>query len=124
MIKTTVDTQHDLTAFKCSGNLKEQEFLDSIHSFYEGSPTKHTLWKFVGLSAKSISTDTLKRIFEMIHSYGNSRQGGRTAIVAPLDLEYGLGRMFQIWTDNKSFPFEIEIFRTLDEAKQWLLSKE
>jgi hypothetical protein len=122
MVETIVDTQNDLTAFKCSGNLTEQELLDVIDSFYKGSSTKHTLWQFDGLSAKNISTDALKRIFKMIRSRGNPRKGGRTAIVAPLDLEYGLGRMFEIWASTGEIPYETKVFRKLDEARQWLLS--
>jgi len=87
MVEITEDTQNDFTTFKCSGDLIEQELLDVIRSFYKGSPTKYTLWYLDGLSAESISTDALKRIFQIIRSRGDPRKDGRTAIVAPLDLE-------------------------------------
>jgi len=60
----------------------------------------------------------------MVQKLGFSRQGGKTAVVAPKDLVYGLARMFQIMSDTDDFPFETRVFRSYEEAEQWLLEKE
>jgi hypothetical protein len=120
MIETTVDNQHNLTTHKCSGNLTEKELLDTIKSFYNGSPTLNTLWNFSDASISSISTETVKKIFPMVLNLGSRRQSGKSAIVAPSDLEYGMARMFQTMAEINDFPFVKRVFRSMEEAKQWL----
>ena len=124
MVEVSIDTEHDLTTFNCSENLTEQEILNEIHAFYRGHITKHTIWHLGSSSSNSISTSAFRTIFETIHSLKDPRRGGRTAIVASKDLEYGLGRMMQTWADIDEFPYEIEVFRILEEAREWLLPKE
>ncbi len=122
MIETTVDNQNDLTIHKCSGNLTEQEILDTIHSFYESSLTKYTLWDYSNASMNNIPTKYVRKIFMLVKNRGFARQGGKTAIVTPKDLEYGFARMFQIMSDVNDFSFEIKVFRYVGEAYQWLFS--
>ena len=42
----------------------------------------------------------------------------RIAIVATQDIDFGLGRMFQLIADES--PIEIQIFREQEKAKHWL----
>ena len=124
MAETTVDTQYDLTIHKYSGNLTEQGLLNTIQSFYEDSPTLYTLCDYSDASIDRISIAFVRQLYSMVQKLGFARQGGKTAVVAPEDLGYGLARMFQIMSDTDDFPFETRVFRSYDEAKQWLLSKE
>ncbi|MCG8619557.1 MAG: hypothetical protein MI802_25325 [Desulfobacterales bacterium] len=47
-------------------------------------------------------------------------KGLKTAIVAPTDLLYGCSRMFGILTDVNYAPSTVQVFRTHDEARDWL----
>jgi hypothetical protein len=123
MIETTVDKSQNLTIHKCSGSLTEQEILDTSKSFYGGNPTLYTLWDFSNSSFDKISNEFLREMLSIVQRSGSRRQGGRTAVIAPSDLEYGMARMFQIMSDTDDFPFETRVFRSNDEAKQWLLEK-
>ena len=124
MIETIVDEKQNLTIHKCSGNLTEQEILDTIHSFYDGDPTLYTLWDFTNASMSGISPRAITKMFALIQKLGPGRRGGKTAVVAPEDLEYGMARMFQIMSDVNDFPFKIKVFRYFGDASQWLLGKE
>jgi len=124
MAETTVDKQHDLTIHKYSGNLTEQGLLNTIQSFYEDSPTLYTLCDYSDASVDLISLAFVRQLYSMVQKLGFSRQGGKTAVVAPKDLVYGLARMFQIMSDTDDFPFETRVFRSYEEAEQWLLEKE
>ena len=124
MAETTVDKQHDLTIHKYSGNLTEQGLLNTIQSFYEDSPTLYTLCDYSDASIDRISLAFVRQLYSMVQKLGFSRQGGKTAVVAPEDLVYGLARMFQIMSDIDDFPFETRVFRSYEEAEQWLLEKE
>ena len=51
---------------------------------------------------------------------GAARKGGKSAVLAPNDLEYGLAVMFRILSDKDGFPFGIGVFRSHKETGQWL----
>ena len=124
MIETTVDTKHNLTIHRGSGNITSQDLLSSINSFYDNSPTLYTLWDFSKGSMSSISNESIRQIFSLVQNRGTNRQNGKTAIVATKDLEYGMSRMFQIMSTDNVFPFTIKVFRSYDEAMKWILRKE
>jgi len=124
MIETTVDTKHNLTIHRGSGNITSQDLLSSINSFYDNSPTLYTLWDFSKGSMSSISNESIRQIFSLVQNRGTNRQNGKTAIVATKDLEYGMSRMFQIMSTDNGFPFTIKVFRSYDEAMKWILRKE
>lgn len=44
-------------------------------------------------------------------------QDSKTALVGDRDLLYGMSRVFQAWRDNDTYT---EVFRSMDEARQWL----
>ena len=124
MIETTVDTKHNLTIHRGSGNITSQDLLSSINSFYDNSPTLYTLWDFSKGSMSSISNESIRQIFSLVQNRGTNRQNGKPAIVATKDLEYGMSRMFQIMSTDNGFPFTIKVFRSYDEAMKWILRKE
>ena len=124
MIETTVDKKNDLTIYKCSGNMTEEEIINLIHSLYNSNLTLNTLWDCSGASVKDISTSFVRQIARELCAWGTLRQGGKTAVVAPEELIFGLSRVFQIMTGEKGFPFKVDIFKSHDEARKWLLEKE
>jgi hypothetical protein len=52
------------------------------------------------------------------------RTGGKTAIVAPADITFGLIRMYEFVTDVQDLAFETRTFRSATEADEWLLNTE
>jgi hypothetical protein len=46
--------------------------------------------------------------------------GMRTAIVAGNDLLYGFSRMYQSLAEVRESPLTVEVFRTVEEAREWL----
>ena len=61
-----------------------------------------------------LSTDAIHHLAER-NPFG---LGSKRAFVAPVDLLYGLVRMFQILTDNH--PDELTVFRDIHEARKYL----
>jgi hypothetical protein len=123
MIETIVYKKKGLTVHKCSGSLTEQEFRNAIQSFYKDPSTQNLLWDFSGASMDLISPAFVRQLHSMVRKLGSARRGGKTAIVAPKDLEFAMARMFQIMSDTNDFPFKIKVFRYYGEASQWLLEK-
>ena len=83
MIETTVEAQHNLTIYKCSGNLTEQEIVDKIQSFFNGSPMPYVLLDFSLACMTNISQQTIEKISSLARKRGSTRRAGKTAIVAP-----------------------------------------
>ena len=123
MIETVVDEHNDLTIHKCIGEIGTEEYKKAILSFYKGSPTKNVVWDFSNTSLAETTTEGIKQLSLMVQKLGTARKNGKSAVVAPGDLEYGMARMFQLLTDNGQIPFMIRVFRSFDAAKQWLSSK-
>ena len=101
-----------------------QEIIEYVNRFYKSSPTLKSLWDFTNATIDYLIADDMRTLFKLTNAMGSVREGGKTALVAPTDLGYGLSRMFQIMADTEDFPFNINVFRTLKEANQWLLEKE
>ena len=51
------------------------------------------------------------------------RHGGKTAYVAMSDSVYGIIRMYKAFLESKDIAHEVQVFRSLDEAQQWLDDK-
>ena len=72
------------------------------------------LWDFTRVSAVEVSPEALRHLAHS-RSY---KASARRAVVAPDDLRFGMGRMFQLLHDEA--PEELRVFRSLDEARRWL----
>ena len=49
-------------------------------------------------------------------------EGRKGALLAPKDVDYGMARVFQVFSETESFPLEVEVFRDLNTAQKWLMS--
>jgi hypothetical protein len=78
------------------------------------------LWDFSKASLSRISSNQIETILDYIKQHAEKRAGGKTAIVVSKTLEYGMSRMIQTLSELISIPLEIKIFRSIEEAVQWL----
>jgi hypothetical protein len=95
---------------------------------------QHTVWSdpaVAGYNELADMTHVSKIALPSIHrvrdlaikavEMDRSGETSRFAIVAPEDLGFGLGRMFQAYRElEKGSRKEVGVFRTLDEAFKWL----
>jgi hypothetical protein len=65
-------------------------------------------------------SSTINAMATFIATYGN-KFNNRLALVAPDDLAFGLMRMSSVSAD--SFGVDVKIFRTYNEARNWLVIK-
>lgn len=124
MIETVVSHQHNLTLYKCYGDLKEAEIHSIIQPYYTEEATPNLLWDFSEASLSSISSLFVRQIASKMREILSVREKGKIAVVAPKDLEYGMARMFQMLSDERRFPFNVKVFRYVGEACQWLFLEE
>lgn len=66
-----------------------------------------------------LSAMALRRVEEITRRrYGHSDQSFRTAIIAPRDQSYGVGRMYEVYAEEG--PENVRVCRTPAEALEWL----
>lgn len=120
-ITKSLDLANDLTHFTLSGKVDTTEVKQAIEAFYSGQVTKRVLWDLTDSDVSELSKPEVESIASTPRAAQQQRQLGKTALVAPEDLAYGLSRMYQALTHLENLPFETQVFRDKDEAMNWLL---
>ncbi|MCM8535957.1 MAG: hypothetical protein NE334_08480 [Lentisphaeraceae bacterium] len=73
--------------------------------------------------AKDLSADDIWKIAEDCKRLSPVLEDKKLAVVFYEDLDYGLGRMWQSFTETKT-SYKIELFRSLEDAKVWISKAE
>jgi len=121
-IKITRDEDQDLTIHDVTGTVSEEEMHNALENFYNKKPTKLLLWDMSGTDVSHVTSDILEKFIGKSVEFGLRRQGGRIAIFASEDLQYGLARISKVFAEMNSAPFSFHVFRSRQEALQWLTS--
>ena len=121
-INSSLEAANDLTVVTVVGEVDAGQVLSQIITFLTGEPTQLVLWDIRAGSLAGISRDELRMIVDTGAPYAVRRRGGRTAVVCSKEVDYGISRMFQSFANLGHIPFEIEIFRNIRVAREWLNS--
>jgi hypothetical protein len=119
-VSKKIEKEKDLTVFVATGELTFADQIAAFKEFYEGDPTKNELWDMRAITGNRISSDELRQVTFFTKQYSHKRTGGKTAMVMNSDLDYGLGRMSETFAETEDLPWEIRIFRSMDEALAWM----
>lgn len=115
------DATKNRTKFSVEGSITIIDVLNAIRNFYEGGAvTKNVLWDLTNGKAKEIQSSELENIVNLRKGFAHLRKGGKTAILAPADIEFGMSRMVELMTHFKEETIETRVFRTMENTKQWL----
>ena len=123
-IEVRVDAQADLTVCTVLGRVAAEQVEEAILKFYDGNVTLNVLWDLSKGDVSHLTSSEIHAIAQTPRKFSHMRSGGKTAIVAPTDITFGLTRMYQLVTDVQDLPFETRIFRSTSEAYEWLLQTE
>lgn len=96
-----------------------QELLSETLDHPQWRPGEPILIDHSNLNAGPLTVDGMAQLADMIQLARNELGSSRMAILAPGDLEYGLGRMWQVFVENK-WDGEARIFRSREDAVRWL----
>jgi hypothetical protein len=122
-ITSRIDEEGQLTVFTGTGDLSFDEVRNAITSFYQGDHSLKVLWDLRAATAREISTEQVEQIALLLEKYGGRSKGVKTAIVTPVDLNYGLSRMLISFIEirEESYPVLMKVLRSMDEAVSWLI---
>jgi hypothetical protein len=119
------DATKNHTKFTVEGSITITDVLNAIKNFYEGDTvTKNVLWDLTNGKAKDIRSSELENIVTLRKGFAHLRNGGKTAILAPADIEFGMSRMVELMTHFKEETIETRVFRTMEDSYHWLLEAE
>ena len=122
-VKITRGEYQDLTIHEVAGPISEEEMYDALDSFYQREPTALLLWDMSQADVSHVTPDILQRFVRKSTELEMCRQrGGRIAVVASEDLQYGLARMSEVFAELESAPYSFSVFRSHQEALKWLYS--
>ena len=119
-IRTKRDSGGGFTEHVVSGRVTAEEVLECQTTFYEAGPARLLLWDLSEADLALLTTENMRQFVRRTTTLGPERQGGRTAIVAPAPLQYGLGRAAETLGEVLSIPYALRVFRKRDDAVRWL----
>ncbi len=120
-IKKQIDQDKNLTVYTVEGKVLSDEYKNAIHEFYEQGPvTANVLWDLTKAQLDHLESSDVLIISQTPRPFLSAREDGKTAIIAPTDLAFGLARMYEFTSSEGEMPFDTKVFRTADEALQWL----
>jgi hypothetical protein len=117
-ITVQIDYAQGLTIFFCAGELVFNEIIDQMKRLYQGndSPlTKKILWD---IRNATISALTVDQVYHIASKFNFVMDGGKTAVVAPQDINYDIVKIFE--EETMDTPRDFIVFRELGEATAWL----
>jgi len=121
---TIVPTEfEDLTRVTLSGTVAFAEFINALDNYGRNGPTRLELYDVLGLEGERFSTTEIDLLIDYFRLHPERRPPkSRTAIVVSKTVDLGLTRMVSILSDG-IVNFEIEAFRSIPEATDWLLKE-
>ena len=112
-----------INVIEMAGEYSLDDIRQAIHNMFADHECPTDAYLMINLTeSQSINTrspEDVKIIANVIASLGE-RFNFRMALVAPKDLPYGLMRMSSVGSAEKGI--DSEVFRTVAEARKWLLS--
>ncbi|MBI1387286.1 MAG: hypothetical protein GC154_02415 [bacterium] len=120
-ITVLTDREKDLTVHVVAGNITAFQIEEEIKRFYQNTPTQNLLWDLRNADLSEIKSDEVKKILSLSLSLSPTRApDGKTALVASSDMEFGVGRIVENYTEIYKHPIRIRLFRSFAEAMRWL----
>ena len=111
----------DLTVKEFIGVVTVDEWLRDVEDFHlDDHATRNLVLYASSGSLGHLTSDNLRTIARLIRMRPRVRTGGKTAFVAPADLDYAICRVLVIYIESERVTPDIRIFRTLPEAAKWI----
>ena len=121
VISATEYPDLSLIVLSLEGDIDVNEFLKTLRGFAAGEiKYRNVIWDTTQGSVGELDPSVIRDITDFLKKGLGMRQGGKTAVVAPEDLNYGIGRVLQAYTDLGDLLVEYRTFRSLEDAMAWM----
>ena len=119
-INLTYDFDKDLTTITMSGHLTADEMQAWMDEYYADRPTTLILCDITTANLSEFNTNDVRDLADHYRKFAGIREGGKTALIFDDPYKYGIGRMFESYSEIKGVAPFIGGFKSVDEAKKWL----
>lgn len=110
----------DITRITLSGAVSLGEFIEALNAYAKKGPARLELYDVRELEGERFSAADIDQLIDYFRRHPDRRPPeAKTAIVVSKTVDVGLTRMFSILSDG-IVSFEIEAFRSEEEALAWL----
>lgn len=120
-IRRQLFPQLDLVVYGVDGVVGVGDFVTAGTALYElETPPRMSLWDLTHASAAEINPARIREIQSALVGQVRGRTGGKTAVVAPNDVVFGVARQYEALARSHNLPMEMQVFRSNEEALRWL----
>jgi len=110
-----------LTIFTATGDVTYNEAVNTLGAYTKDGYTRLELFDFSNGTGQSFTSEQIEQVLEMGKANLDMRPAdGKTALVVSKDIDYGLSRVFQTLSEIEGITWEVEVFRSMNEAYEWL----
>ena len=118
-ITTQIDQEKDLTTFTCVGETTFDEIFQAVKAYYEGTPTRFTLWDARD-AILNLTAEQFHELNTFMQNFTPKRPEGKTAYVVGNEESLGTILMQKTLVEIAELPVQFEVFHSMKEALQWL----
>jgi len=109
----------DLTIYSIVGDYTVETLQDLLDQFYQSQYTVNLALDFSAAISPDLSRDDIDEILAHAKKYAHLRSSGKTAFIVSSDINFGLGRMYEIVAKIHKMPISLNVFRNSEEALKW-----
>ena len=121
-INYTIHPDLRLVVTRMDGRPTDEEFVGAYEAIMDDAayvPGMNEVADLRGAEGLDVSVEALRQVETLTRRrYAGSEASFRTAIIAPRDQTYGIGRMYEVFAEDG--PENVRVCRTVDAAAEWL----
>jgi hypothetical protein len=95
--------------------------LEAVMAHPDFRPRLNGIADFRAGDVEHIRSDDVRRLASLLARHRDAIGPSRTAVVVSRDVTFGMARMFQAFAE--ATPVETQVFRNMDEARQWVMAQ-
>ncbi len=118
-LSTRIENQLIINSIK--GNMNSDAIDEYIKKNVEHLIEKPVIWDFTEASLSEVTVADMKKFVDRLKPLSEVKRVKKTAIVSLNALHLGVLSFLKSLTEKNMFASEFKIFKTIIEAKEWLL---
>lgn len=120
MIERQLDPDLKLTTFICSGVTTPVEVATQLQTFYDATPTLHTIWDYTKADLSALTAERISDLAGFLKQTSHSRAGGRSALVFSLEQLQLINDRLPSLAELAVVDATIKIFSDVVKARTWI----
>jgi len=125
-ITTEINKKDNLRIHKVTGRIVYDELINELKEIYskpDFNLEMNNLWDLRDADVSSFPSEQVQDIQSFVSQHWGESGKSRSALIVSADVAYGLSRMYEIMSEDKTAG-KIMVFRDYEEALKWVKSIE